>query len=81
MKGFVCSVISVSSRGAKLETSLRKTSPREVGEAEAKAILRPSWARENSPAIKRSGPVMRVIFLVPGSTRKRWEAVFCNPEK
>src|SRR6266496_511730 len=77
MKAAACSVIVVSERGEKVRTSETKTSFRDVGELAVNATPRASCVRENDPPIRLSGPEMRVILAVTGSTRKRCEAVFC----
>src|SRR2546428_1791516 len=77
MKLRVCSVIFVNARGEKLRTLETKTSLSDVGELAVNAICFPSRVRENDPAIKLSGPEIRVIFALTGSRRKRCEDVFC----
>ena len=59
-----CSVMFVRARGEKLFTSEMNISFSETGELAEKAIRCPSRVREKPPAIKLSGPVMRVIRAV-----------------
>jgi hypothetical protein len=73
------SVIRVSVRGAhgRPETA---TSPRVAPEWVRKATLLPSLENENIPKMAPSGALTRSMRRVCGSSRKRWEAVFCKAE-
>ncbi len=44
-------------------------------------MVEPSLDSEKAKPINESGAVTRAIARVAGSTRNRWLAVFCRPEK
>src|SRR6185369_11609940 len=75
--GFVCSVMLVRARGEKFFAAERYTSLSEVGDVAVKDSCPPSRVKENEPAIKLSGPDMRVTFPLAGSTRNSCDDVFC----
>ncbi len=81
VNALACAVMLVSARGAKLATSAMNTSLSVVGELAENASWRPSRVSEKLPAIRLSGPEIRVIVPLAGSTRNRCDAVFCSPEK
>src|SRR5437867_11696052 len=81
MNGLTWPVRRVRTLGEKVCASATNTSGRLTGDPAVNARFRPSRVKENDPAIRSSGLEILVIFALAGSTRKRWEAVFCKALK